>query len=253
MKNLTAKKYAHLEELSAHEIGRPHFRLKNMIVSGLGDFVVQPDWDGYFVAAATATVQQTLFAIARGNPFTITGGATFTKTAQTTSMVKSNELQAPERLLVRAITVYLDNQMNQGDTAAFLSQTLVDFQISTKSFLQLGLAGKAPAAGGAWAQQFGATAAATIIGVTGNGLPSERQGYSLCAPEASGQKPEESFPSIEGILISQQQAFRVIVDPTLAAHVAAAGFTTAAAAAVPAGIGVRAFVYLEGTKARAVL
>lgn len=255
MRHLTAKRFAHLEEISAHEIGRPHFRLRNPLAANLGDFIVQPEWDYYGVAVSTACVSQTLFQIAQGNQFTITGGATFTKTPQTTSMVQSGQLQAPERLLVRGITVYLDNLTQQADLAKFLSQTLLNFFVSTKSFLQLGLVGKLPGGGGAWAQQFGATAATTIIGVTGNGMPSEHQGFQLTAPGVSADpnNPQSGFPQIDGVLIAQQQAFKVVVDPTQAAHIAAAGFTTAANNTVPIGIGVNAFVYLEGTKARAVL
>lgn len=261
MKHLTARRFAHLPEIEAHEIGRPHFRMKNPLAGGLGDFVVQPEWDGYFVAAATATVLQNLFTIPQGNNTTITGGATFAKTLQTTSMQLNAQLQPPERLLVRQIAVFLDNTMNQGDVAKFVSQVLLNFFVSTKSFFVTNLIGKLPAGGGGWAQQFGATAATTIIGVTGNGIPSEHQGYALVAPGAQGFSatgdPNEiamsTFPDIDGVLIAQQQAFKVVIDPTQAAHIAAAGFTTAAGGAVPPGVGVNAFVHLEGTKARAVL
>lgn len=255
MRKLMAKRFAHLQELEAHEIGRPHFRMKNPLAGGLGDFVIQPEWDYYGVAASTACVAQTLFQIPQGNPFTITGGATFNKTLQTTSMVLNGQLQAPERLLVRGITVYVDNLTNQGDLAKFLSQTLLNFFVSTKSFLVLGVIGKLPAGGGAWAQQ--ANIAATtvaVMSVTGNGMPSEHQGFGLTGPGvSSATDPSSNFPQIDGVLIAQQQAFKVVVDPTQAAHIAAAGFTTAATGAVPPGIGLNAFVYLEGTKARAVL
>lgn len=253
MKNLNAKRFSHLEEISAHEIGRPHFRLKNMLAAGLGDFVVQPEWDYYGVAVATACVQQTLFAAPQGQRFTITGGATFTKTLQTTSMIQASQLQAPERMLVRGISVYCDNTMNQADMNQLASQTIVNFFISTKSFFVVGVLGKLPAGGGPWAQQFGATAANTVIGTVGNGIPSEHQGFKLTDPGCSGTPGIDEFPNIDGILIAQQQAFKVVVDPTLAAHIAAVGFTTAANNTVPPGTGVNAFVYLEGQKARAVL
>jgi hypothetical protein len=256
MKNLTSKRFSHLEEIPAHEIGRPHFRLHNMLAAGLGDFVVQPEWDYYGVATSTATVLQTLFSIPQGNQFTITGGSTFAKTLQTTSMVQMSQLQAPERMLVRGISVFLDNDMNQADTAQFLSQTIVNFFISTKSFFVINLAAKLPANGGAWAQQFGATAATTIIGVTGNGIPSEHQGFRLTDPGVTGTPGVDQFPEVDGILIAQQQAFKVVVDPTQASHINAAGvgFTTkAATGVVPVGIGVNAWVHLEGQKARAVL
>lgn len=256
MKKLNAvRKFSHLAELEAHEIGRPHFRMNNPLAGGLGDFVIQPEWDYYGVAAATATVKQTLFTIPQGNQFTITGGSTFTKTAQTTSMLLQSQLQPPERLLVRAISVYLDNSMSQSDVAKFCSQVLFNFIISTKSFLQVGLVGKLPAGGGAWAQQ--ANVAATtvaVMSVVGNGLPTASDGYSLMGPGVTSADPMQNFPQIDGVLIAQQQSFSVVLDPTLAAHIAATGFTSAATSGVSAlGIGINAWVYLEGTKARAVL
>lgn len=253
MKNLNAKRYAHLEEISAHEIGRPHFRLRNMLAAGLGDFVVQPEWDIYGVAVATPTIAQTLFLQPQGQNFTITGGATFVKTFQSTSMVQMSQLQAPERMLVRGMTLYTDNTTNQLDLNNFCSQTIVNFFISTKSFFAINLAGKIPAGGGPWAQQFGATAATTIIGTTGNGMPSEHQGFKFTDPGCDGTPGVDQFPNIDGILIAQQQAFKVLVDPTQAAHKQATGFTTQAGGAVPPGTGLFAWVILEGQKARAVL
>jgi hypothetical protein len=250
---LNAKRFSHLEEMSAHEIGRPKFRLRNMLAAGLGDFVVQPEWDYYGVAVSTAVVAQTLFAIPIGNPFTITGGATVTKTLQMTSMQQSAQLQAPERMLVRGIACYVANDVNQADMNHMASQTIVNFFISTKSFFVVGVLGKLPAGGGPWAQQFGATAANTIIGTVGNGLPSEHQGFKLTDPGCDGTPGVDQFPNIDGILIAQQQAFRVVVDPTLAAWAQATGFTTSANTTVPIGTGVNMFVYLEGQKARAVL
>jgi hypothetical protein len=253
MKTLNAKRFAHLEELSAHEIGRPKFRLRNMLAAGLGDFVVQPEWDFYGAAVSTAVVAQTLFSIVQGQPYTITGGATVTKTLQMTSMVQAAQLQAPERMLVRGICFALDNLCNQTDAIKFTSQTIINFFISTKSFFVVPQAFKLPAGGGVWAQQFGATAANTIIGPVGNGLPSEHQGFRLTDPGCDGTPGVDQFPNIDGILIAQQQAFKVIVDPTQAAWAQSGGFTTNANNTVPIGTGINAWVYLEGQKARAVL
>lgn len=253
MKHLNAKRFAHLQEISAHEIGRPRFRLKNMLAAGLGDFVVQPEWDYYGVAVSTAVTKQTLFTIPQNNPFTIAGGATVTKSLQMTSMQQSAQLQAPERMLVRGITCFLDNNCNQFDAVRFGSQTIVDFFVSTKSFFNIAHFAKLPAGGGTWAQQFGATAATTIIGAVGNGMPSEHQGFRLTDPGCAGTPGVDQFPEIDGILLAQQQAFRVVVDPAQAAWAQSTGFTTNANSTVPIGTGVNAWVYLEGQKARAVL
>lgn len=253
MKHLNAKRFSHLQEISAHEIGRPRFRLKNMLAAGLGDFVVQPEWDYYGVAVSTAVTSQVLFSIPQNNPFTISGGATVTKTLQMTSMQQSSQLQAPERMLVRGVTAILDNLCNQTDAIKFGSQTIVNFFISTKSFFVVAHFLKLPAGGGIWAQQFGATAANTIIGPVGNGIPSEHQGFRLTDPGCDGTPGVDQFPNIDGILIAQQQAFKVVVDPTQAAWAQATGFTTNNNATVPIGTGINAWVYLEGQKARAVL
>lgn len=253
---LNSKRFAHLPEISAHEIGRPHFRLRNMLAAGLGDFVVQPEWDYYGVAVSTAVVAQTLFTIPQGQPFTITGGSTVTKSLQMTSMVQAAQLQAPERMLVRGVACYLSNLTNQADAIQFTDQTILNFFISTKSFFVVPQVGKLPAGGGVWAQQFGATAATTIIGPVGNGLPSEHQGFKLTDPGCSGAPGVDQFPEIDGILIAQQQAFKVIVDPVQAgwAQTLGTGFTTkASSAVVPIGTGINLWVYLEGQKARAVL
>ncbi len=253
MKNLNAKRFSHLEEISAHEIGRPHFRLRNMLAAGLGDFVVQPEWDYYGAAVSQTVLEQTLFASPQGQPFTITGGATVVKTLQMTSMVQASQLQAPERMLVRGIACYVSNDVNQADMNHLASQTIVNFFISTKSFFVVGVLGKLPAGGGPWAQQFGATAANTVIGTVGNGIPSEHQGFKLTDPGCDGTPGVDQFPNIDGILIAQQQAFKVVVDPTKAAWAQAGGFATSANNTVPIGTGINMFVYLEGQKARAVL
>ena len=248
-------------ELEAHEIGRPHFAMRNPLVSGLGDYRVEPIWDIYLIAASTACVKEILFSIPQNNQFQIPGGAAFNKTVQSTSMLKSAELPSPERYILRAISVYLANNMNQDDVSQFCSQTYLSVFMgsSGKSFFQVPLIGKLPAGGGAWAQQCNSgtgTGTGTIFSVTGNGLPTEAGGgYPQTAAGVVGQNPDgsDSFPQIDGVLIPQNQTFGVIVDPTLAAHVAAVGFTTAATSAYAPGVGVIAWVLLEGTHVVAVL
>ena len=139
MRHLTAKKFAHLEEIEAHEIGRPHFRMRNPLVQGLGDYRVEPIWDIYLIAASTACVKEILFSIPQNNQFQIPGGAAFNKTVQSTSMLKSAELPSPERYILRAISVYLANNMNQDDVSQFCSQTYLSVFMgsSGKSFFQV--------------------------------------------------------------------------------------------------------------------
>ena len=52
--NLTSKRWADVPRVAAHEVGRPRFAIRNPYVEGMGDFEVQPIYDYYGVAAATA-------------------------------------------------------------------------------------------------------------------------------------------------------------------------------------------------------
>ncbi len=250
MKLSKSKKYAGLQELSAHEVGRPHFLMRNPVFAGVGSFLRQPVYDYYGVAANTATTRQVLFTIAQGGNYTPAGGAQFAKTFVHTSLTQAGQLESPKRQLVRNISVILDAEVNQLDAARFASQTQLRFQFSDGVFFLDTLVGLCGRGALAWASQsLDGAAAATAIGVTGLGLPGASVGYDVCERGV----PESEFgEDIVGISIGQTENFAVVLDPTQAAHVAAVGFTTQLAAAVPGGIGIRAWVLLEGMQARAV-
>lgn len=247
-----SKRFADLRRLEAHEVGRPKFRLRNPMIAGQGDFVVQPIYDYYGAAAATAINRQTLFAIPVGGNYTPIGGAAFVKTAIHTNVRVAGQLENPWAMLVRSVGVYLDPEMNTLDAERFAGQVLLNFECSGKSFFQ-NIVGRCGGSGGTWAA-FGSTgtnAAPVTVATAANGVPSPDSGYSICAPGAG------RFPQIEGVVIEQGQQFDVILDPTLAAHVAAVGFTTQTAAVTATqgqlGVGIRAWVVLDGTLARGVL
>lgn len=240
---VNAKKYAGLLKLEAHEICNPHFKMRNPIYPGQGDFEKIPLRSFYGVAAATATILQRLFTVTIGQVFN-QGGMNFTQTSLHTSMTKVNELPNPRKHLVREVALFLDNRMNQVDVVRFLSESLVTLIIGQKTFLQ-DLAGQIAGGGGAWNQStFGSAS------VAGNAMPYSENCYRLTAPQSMYVEPSglPSFPAVDGVVIEQGQNFRVEIDPTLAAQYAAVGFTTAAAAATPAGIGISAYLHLRGTQ-----
>lgn len=240
---LNSNRWKNVDRIAAHEVTRPRFVARNPYQEGVGDFERQPIWDFYGVAAATATILQRLFTVAQGNNHTL-GGLNILKTAWLTSMVQSGLLPNPNRILVRRVALYLLNRMNPTDVTRFLDETIVSLVIGTKTYLQI-LAAKLPAGGGAWAG-----GAANALGAMGNGAPCSDNGFNLIQNPGSGPISGSGYPAVDGIEICQGQNFRVDVDPTQCTpfNAAGVGFTTAAAAAQPAGIGVLGLIHLDGTQ-----
>jgi hypothetical protein len=241
-----AKRYAQLPRLEAHEVCRPRFAIRNPYVSGQGDFEIKPIYDYYGVAVATAVTAQTLFSVPQ-NQNHVLGGLNFVKTNWHTSMTQASQLPNPNRILVRRIAAYLLNRMNQVDVTRFLDETLLTFTIGDKRYLDVVL-GKVPAGGGAWLQSVNNAA-----GIAGSGVPQSCEGYKLNGGPAIGPggNPEPNrYPQVDGIEIAQGQTFGVLLDPTrcTAFNAIGVGFTSAAAGATPAGIGVHALIHLEGTQ-----
>ena len=110
------------------------------------------------------------------------------------------------------------------------------FQVDQKDYLKIVLA-KLPAGGGAagFASFAQAAAASQLVASVANGWPDARGIYTLEG---------------DGVQIEQQQNFAVILDPT---QVQAGAFTTAVAAALTFGTGVKIIFTLEGMLSRAVL
>ncbi len=250
-------RYANLPTLSEHEIGRPSFggRRKNPIVAGQLEYLVQPIFDFYGVAVATPVTKQTLFAVPIGSAYTPAGGTAFTKTQYHTNLVQAGMLDAPKKMLVKAVAVVLRSDVASSDLNSFIGTTTVELIISGKSYW-LSLVSKAPAGAGGFYGGFTTTALAAAgtgtVGASGaNGWPSAQNVATITDPMP--QIPGlDAMEPILGQLIEQNQNFQVILDPTISG---AAAFTTLAAA--PAnlliGTGINAHVYLEGVLARAIL
>lgn len=239
---MNAKRWAEVPRVAAHEVGRPRFAIRNPYVEGMGDFEVQPVYDYYGVAAATAVNAQDLFSVPRGQNHN-QGGLNILKTFWHTNMTQSRQLPNPNRILIRRIAAYALNQMNQADTVRFLDQTFLTLTIGSKPFLRVSTLAKFPAGGGAWNQSTFASAS-----VAGNGIPQCGEGYGLRAPASTA--PVGLYPEVDGISIAQGQDFSVALDPTQCTvfNALGVGFTTGAAGLTPAGVGVHVILALEGTQ-----
>jgi len=242
-------------EVSEREVGRPKLRMlrTNPIVAGQLEYLVQPVYDFYAVAVATAVSKQQLFAQPIGASYTPTGGAAFIKTLYHTNLVQPGMLDAPKKLLVKAPAVILRSDVSGQDLASFIGLTLAQLTISGKDYWT-SLVSKCPAGAGAFGfYQSTQTLAAggTEMNLGSNGWPSAQNVASITDPfpQIPGLDPMEP---ILGQLIEQQQNFAVIFDPTITG---AAAFTTLAAAPATqyVGTGINAHCYLEGVLARAIL
>lgn len=238
-KRVSAKRgFAHLPEIHAEELGRPHLRHRNPIMGGFLEGITQGLYDIYAVALNTATIKLTLFAVPQGQNYNLGGVTTFVKTAAHTSQILAGVLQAPNKHIVRAISVSTEGNVVGNDLEKFL-KCFFQFNVNGKSY-QDTLIERLPGGGGPFASMMGTFAATNGYSLTANGWPDTRNTYTL---------------AYGGVPIEQQQNFNCIIDPTIS-NVTAAAFTTANAVNAPgtpiAGTGIYAHVYLDGTLFRAV-
>lgn len=248
-------RFAKCQEIEEREVGRPktHMLRSNPIVAGQLEYLVQPIYDFYGVAVATAVTKQQLFAQPIGASYTPAGGAAFVKTLYHTNLVQPGMLDAPKKMLVKAVAVVLRSDASVQDGVSFVGQTLAQLQISGKDYWTA-LVSKCPAGAGAFSQTF-STQTAAGGGVTSNsfsnGWPTAQNVATITdpMPQIPGLDPMEP---ILGQLIEQNQNFFVVLDPTITGS---AAFTTIAAAPATqyVGTGINAHVYLEGVLARAIL
>jgi hypothetical protein len=231
-----------LEKLMESEVGRPHLRTENPIFAGNLEGITQALYDIYFVLANTAFPKLTLFSNPIGSVYSFGGITAFAKTINHTNLTQAGMLQAPNKHIVRAISVYV--QCNQAVLAAaggglvnpidvaILNSLFAQFNVNDKSY-QNSIVGRLPAGGGV--QISGATAAAAGIGGTAtNGWPVRDNTYAL---------------AFGGVALEQAQNFNFVIDPTQAS--AAQSTSTAAAGGFPSN-GIGAWVFLDGTLFRAV-
>jgi len=250
-----ASRFNHCREIEEREVGRPRLEMlrKNPIIAGQLEYLVQPVYDFYGIAVATAVTKQSLFAQPIGAAYTPSGGAAFVKTLYHTNLVQPGMLDAPKKLLVKALSVVVRSDVSATDLASFIGLTLTQLIISGKDYWT-GLASKCPAGAGGfgfYASTQTLAAGGTMLNLGANGYP-----HALNVNTIVDDMPQvPGLPAMEpilGQLIEQQQNFYVTLDPTISG---AAAFTTLAAAPATqfVGTGLNIHVYLEGVLMRAVL
>ena len=215
---------------------RPRLKYSNPIVPGVLEVITQGSYDYYEVAAANAVTSQILFTIAQGGSYTPAGGTAFQKQKYHTSLTQNSQLEAPNKLMVKGLSLFMRNDVSASDCNLFLGNTLVTFNVNGKDYLNI-VAAKLPAGGGTRASNsyFQATAAAAAYGSVSNGWEEANAIFQLEG---------------DGVQIEQQQTFKVTLDPT---QVQAGAFTTGAAAGTTFGTGIKIIFTLEGLLSRAVL
>src|SRR5579864_5854572 len=87
-------RFTRCREITENEVGRPRIEMlrKNPIIAGQLEYLVQPIYDFYGIAVATATTKQSLFAQPIGAAYTPSGGAQIIKTLYHTNLVQPGML-----------------------------------------------------------------------------------------------------------------------------------------------------------------
>lgn len=228
-----------LERLSAHELGRPRARLGNPN-TGIPEVIVQPIYDIFFAAPATALTKLFLFTVVLGQAYNFMGVTSFNKGQNHTNLVQAGMLESSYSYIVRALSVFCAGLQGQS-AGMFLSYidymnfitSFFQFQINKKSYFD-GIGAWLPAGGGASGSGIGTLTAAASNFSTGNGWPESRNVYPLPG----------------GQMINPQETFSFLIDPTQNAGGAP---TTATAVASTAGVpaqGLSAWIRLDGTLTR---
>lgn len=247
--------FSRCRAIDAGEVGRPriHGLRTNPIVANQLEYIVQPIYDFYGVAVATAVTKQGLFATPIGGNYTPTGGAALVKSLYHTNLVQPGMLDAPKKMLVKSMAIVVRSDIAPADANSFMGLTLAQLLITGKDYAT-GLVSKFPAGAGvfgAWGSTQTLAAGGTYGGSFSNGYPTAQNVVPLTDeyPQVPGIDPMDP---ILGVLIEQQQNFSVVLDPTITG---AAAFTTLAAAPATqfVGTGVNVHVHLEGVLMRAIL
>lgn len=220
------------------DVCRPRFRHANPIQTGVGEEVTEPLRDYSSTAANQATTVQTLYSIPIGQNYTPIGGTTFAKTRYHTNLKQAGQLPNPDKFIIQAMSVQLHPTTTPNDVNRFISQELITLTIgdSDKRYIEL-----QPMfiGGGGGSFISGVYAATALLAyASSNGWPHAKNVYVIGETEGDGAQS-----------ILQGQNFQVVEDPTL---YEAGAFTTDAAAATPAGVGLRVFYELWGQRTRGV-
>src|SRR5215475_2106769 len=131
-------RFAKCRLIEESEIGnpRPIALRRNPIVAGQLEYLVQPIYDFYGVAVATAASKQNLFTLPIGQLYTPTGGAPFAKTIYHTNLVQAGMLDAPKKMLVKAPCTVPRGDIAPQDLSSFTGLTYFELSISGKPYWQ---------------------------------------------------------------------------------------------------------------------
>lgn len=227
-----------MHKISAYELGKPHARLGNPN-TGIPEVVVQPLYDIYFVANATAMPLLTLFSVPVGQTYNFGGVTAFTKSFGHTNLVQAGMLESSYTFVVRALSIYC--MALQGTAQLYLNYT--DYANYTSSYMQFninrkpyydGIGAWLPGGGGGMFSGGGAGSTTQAVYNTTNGLPYSRNVYPLPG----------------GQFINPQENFNFIVNPTLNAGGTPSTATVVLPGVTPPASGLSSWIRLDGTLIR---
>lgn len=228
----SAERFGHLDRALRGEgfnpalldFGRlPKVGGRNPLVANIMEVINQPVYDSVSFAAAAAMAKTVLFQTPIGQ-----GG----KTLAQTYMTKAGQLEQPQKLVIRAISLFFANNTAPIDLVNFLQNVSFTLTVGKKPMLEC-FAGNLTAGRGAIAYsaaELGTVAVGDVPFVsTSNGVPDPRSVFTLNQP----------------IVIEGGEGFSVTLNPETA-------FNFAAAATRPNGTGTTVYVILDGELYRGV-
>lgn len=226
-----------LEKITSFELGRPKARLGNPN-TGIGEVIVQPQYDIYFAAQNQALISMTLFSLQQGASYNFMGVTSFQKGQGHTSLVQAGMLDSSYTFIIRALSVLTTGLqgtagfLNIQDANNFLG-CYCELDINHKAYWS-GIPYWLPGGGGVFASGVATLSAAAGQVTSTNGLAQARNMYALPG----------------GIMINPQENFGFLINPVQNAGGAPSMLATVApSAGVPAN-GLSAWIRLDGTLIR---
>ena len=233
--------------VDVHELGRPHHRFRNPVVTGGLEGLRQALYDTYRVAVSTAAPTVPLFQQPIGQAYNFGGVTPFQKTIIHTNMKNAGVLQSPNKALIRAIKIRIVGLPGAVaapqyfpfaapiDVMNLMYATYAEFDVNDKAYFQ-GECAELPQGGGLFGFPANTTAATTtVVSEANNGWPDTRNMWGTV---------------YDGISIEQTQSFQFVLDPS---KEAGGAFSTLANNALPlAGTGLNVKVELDGILFRSI-
>jgi hypothetical protein len=209
--------------LGGFDFGRmPKVKQRNPLVGNMLEVINQPYFDSVSFAAGAAMAKSIMFQTPQGQAG---------KTPAQTNMILPGQLPQPQKLVVRAITIYIANNTVPVDLQNLALNCSITFYVGKKPYLEAPLI-FLPAGKGFIqysAAQLGVATGSTVSYSTSNGVPDPRSTFTLSQP----------------VTIEAGESFGFTINPETAFNFAAAGTT------LP-GVGTTLVVALDGDLYRGV-